>query len=93
MHMTYHLQIRETKHAGPTGLEIVSWEPKQGNRRNVRFRCARVGVKPSGIQFNPLAPPSKGGDIVSLEDAGITYEGDRIKSVYCAHSYQIWNAR
>ncbi len=70
----------------PGDLEIVTWGQRTGTDRPVTFRCRRVGVHRIGRQKRPAGP-------IMLEQAVISYDGERVASVSCDWTFQIWHAR
>jgi hypothetical protein len=79
----------------PDRLEIVLWGEKKNDKREVRFRCARVGMtKPSvTYRLGTAPPPRSPGNPVMLENADIRYKDGKIKEVYLDKTYQVWEPR
>jgi hypothetical protein len=76
----------------PSNLEIVLWREKKDGHRQVRFRCNQVGHTRNRVSYRlgTAPPPQKPGNSVMLEEASIEYNGDQIKQVSLARTYQIW---
>jgi hypothetical protein len=74
----------------PAGLEITEWGPRRNNGRIVKFRCKQVSTTVGG-QRQPQGVNHRGGVPVLLEQAEVSYDGDKIKEVFLGHSYRVWH--
>jgi hypothetical protein len=79
----------------PSGLEIVLWENRQGNSREVRFRCNQVGHtrQMQSWRLGTTPPPTPPGNPVMLENASVEYEGGEIRRAVLSRTYQVWYSR